>query len=189
MRGLAALMTAAVVLGWSAAEAQDAHIEPFGPEWSITENQPCQVWNGGNRAEEPYTWTGACIDGKVSGKGRLNAARDRYIYEGDMRAGKPHGFGALTLPGGFRYEGEWRDSMIHGRGSATYPDGSRYEGGFYDGLLHGRGTYFTVDGHSLEGEWVHGLLQGRTTVKRGDRITMICEMRDGLPVSETCVFH
>ena len=32
--------------------------QPSGPSWSIAENQPCEVWNYGNRDYEPITWSG-----------------------------------------------------------------------------------------------------------------------------------
>ena len=42
-----------------------------GPSWSIAENQPCEVWNYGNRDYEPLTWSGPCMNGKAAGSGRL----------------------------------------------------------------------------------------------------------------------
>ncbi len=53
-----------------AAAADDAPSEPFGAEWSITENQPCQVWNYGMDEElAPFIWSGGCVDGKASADG------------------------------------------------------------------------------------------------------------------------
>ncbi len=46
-------------------------LKPFGPNWSITENQPCQVWNHSNRDYEPFARSGGCVDGKASGEGQL----------------------------------------------------------------------------------------------------------------------
>ena len=37
-------------------EPEVAVLEPFGPNWSVMENQPCQVWNHGNRDHEPFAW-------------------------------------------------------------------------------------------------------------------------------------
>ena len=50
-------------------------LEAFGSNWSIVENQPCQVSNYGNRELEPFTWSGACIDGKASGQGTFDLLR------------------------------------------------------------------------------------------------------------------
>ena len=54
--------------GGGAESTGAAPLEPSGPNWSIVENQPCQVWNAGNAGKyEPFTWSGACVNGKASG--------------------------------------------------------------------------------------------------------------------------
>ena len=72
-----------------------APLEAFGPDWVIVENQPCQLWT--RSSARSYTWSGACVDGKVSGEGRLAIFGDegsyRSSYEGSMAAGKRHGHG------------------------------------------------------------------------------------------------
>ena len=102
-----------------------APLEAFGPDWVIVENQPCQLWT---RSAMSFTWSGACVDGKVSGEGRLAIFGDegsyRGSYEGSMAAGKRHGHGTLTFVSGRRYEGEYRDGKRHGRGTYTESDGS-----------------------------------------------------------------
>ena len=105
--------------------ADSAPLEPFGPNWSITENQPCQVWNFGDAEKfEPYIWSGACVDGKASGEGRLTVSGVGATYQGSMAGGKPHGHGTLTTASGSRYEGEFRDGKLHGRGTLTFADGN-----------------------------------------------------------------
>ena len=47
-----------------------APVEPFGPNWIITTNQPCQLWNSEPKSGETVTWTGDCVGGKASGVGR-----------------------------------------------------------------------------------------------------------------------
>ena len=114
MRGLAAFVTAAaVVSGWSSVEAADATLEPFGPNWSIAENQPCQVWNYGKKERyEPYIWSGACADGKATGEGRLTVAGREIVYDGAMLAGKFHGRGTDTFADGSAVTCEWRDNEL-----------------------------------------------------------------------------
>ena len=117
--------------------APPAPLEPFGPEWSITENQPCQVWNRGKGDEfEPFTWSGACVDGKASGQGRLIYLDGAVVYEGSMQAGKWHGHGTVT----------W---IVSSDGSHVY----RYEGPFRDGHRHGRGTDSTSGGRATTCDW------------------------------------
>ena len=90
------------------------------------------MWNYGEaETYRPLTWSGACVDGKASGEGRLI-----FIYEG---------------------RGSYRGNMVagkaHGHGITNWADGSRYEGEFRDGWHHGRGTYTSADGDSTTCEW------------------------------------
>ena len=132
-------------------------LEPFGPNWSIVENQPCQVWNyGESEGLGPIIWSGACADGKASGKGHLTVSGAGATYQGGMAGGKPHGHGTLTWDDGSHYDGEWRDSERHGRGTYTWADGDRYEGEWRDSAPHGHGTFTKADGDRYEGEWRDG---------------------------------
>ena len=92
--------TLAMLSGWSNA-GDDAE---YG-YWITVENQPCQAYELGKPDPEntpTVTWSGACVDGKISGRGR---AVWRYpsgievVSEGKMRAGRLHGHGVLTVPG------------------------------------------------------------------------------------------
>ena len=163
-----------------APEAPEAPLEPFGPEWSIVANQPCQVWNWGSRVNEPFTWSGACLDGKASGAGILVCCDGEFTFEGAMQAGKlnghgtetwpdgryeggfrdgeRHGFGTLALSNGSRYEGEWRGDWYPtvGRATIMLDHGARYEGEYRDGKPHGHGTVTTADDRVYEGQWREG---------------------------------
>ena len=76
--------------------ADAAALESFGPNWSIVENQPCQVWNFGKPEKfEPYIWSGACVDGKASGEGRPTVSGIGASYQGSMAGGQPDGAGGL----------------------------------------------------------------------------------------------
>ena len=130
--------------------------EPLGSNWSIAENQPCQVWNYGTRDYEPFTWSGACVDGKASGEGRLVYRGGEGTYEGSMQTGRMHGRGVLGWANGFRYEGDLRDGKQHGYGIFTEASGERYEGNWRDGMPHGQGTYVQGDGSTFEGAWRDG---------------------------------
>ena len=138
--------------------ADAAPLEPFGPNWAIAENQPCQLYNPDAETGETVTWSGGCVDGKASGGGRWvwHHSEGEDIYEGTMRAGKEHGHGTATWANGDRYEGEWRDGEIHGRGTATWASGARYEGEWHDGKPHGYGIRTDTDGAHFEGEWRAG---------------------------------
>lgn len=115
------------------------------------------------------TWSGPCVDGKVSGIGtiELHTTLGLVHYEGGMRGGKANGHGTLTLfdgssisgeftdggldgavvfisPKGMHYEGEWRNGSQEGYGTATMPNGIRYEGAWHRGMWHGIGTLESV---------------------------------------------
>ena len=126
----------------------EAPIEPFGPGWAIVANQACQYWFGWSpEPDYTVTWSGACVDGKISGEGRLvyeyiggpfRGGGGKHAYEGGMRAGKEHEQGTRTEfynnKGWFkRYEGTWRD-----------------------GDFHGRGTFYYRNGRSMSCDWVNG---------------------------------
>ena len=140
-------------------EVAPAPFEPFGPDWSVAENQPCQVWNWGmGHKYESFTWSGACVNGKASGVGRLVwlSRFGKNVYEGGMQAGKQHGNGKLKRSDGARYEGQWRDGHRHGRGTYKWAAGHRYEGGWSDDRPHGFGTATFADGDVHAGEWSMG---------------------------------
>ena len=112
-------------------------LESFGPNWIIAENQPCQKFDPNLTPGETYTWSGDCVDGKVSGEGRgvwHLPDGGQNVYEGSMRDGKRHGQGTCTFSNGARYEGEWRDDRPHGYGKVDY-DGARYEGEWQNGCF------------------------------------------------------
>ena len=138
-RALAAAALAAAVTVWHTG-AEAAEIS-FGTFWSTVTNQPCQVYNRGVGGKfEPYTWSGACVDGKVSGPGQLTFGGGRHLFDGTMKAGKQHGHGTLIWANGNRYEGEWRNGRPHGHGVSAAASGDRYEGEYRNGKQHGRGT-------------------------------------------------
>ena len=156
-------------------------LERFGPNWSIVENRPCQVWNyGAAETLGPFTWSGACVDGRASGEGRLALSGIGASLQGEMVDGKPHGHGTLTETDGSGYEGGWRDGMWHGHGTSTWPDGTRYEGEWRDGAEHGYGTYTEADGDRYEGEWRGGVWHGYGTLTWADGDRYRGEWRDGI---------
>ena len=119
------------------------------------------MWNYGNRDYEPFTWSGACVDDKASGEGRLVFRGGEGEYEGTMQAGKMHGRGVFEWSNGFRYEGELRDGKQYGYGTYMGANGERYEGGWREGRPHGQGTYVQGDGTTYEGAWRDGCFGDR----------------------------
>ena len=92
------------------------------PCWMETSNQPgCYVWNPNPAPEETVTWTGSCVDGKASGRGKLVW---RFRRDGVSK----------TSEG----EGEMREDNLVGHWVYRTSDGEVWEGPFVDGKRHGR---------------------------------------------------
>ena len=136
-------------------------LEPFGPNWIVTENQPCQLYNSSPEPGETVTWSGNCVDGKASGEGRVvwRGNYGRPVYEGGYRDGRMHGHGTYTWADGEGYEGGYRDGKEHGHGTYTWASGDLYEGEYRDGKEHGWGIYTAADGRRYEGEWRDGCFE------------------------------
>ena len=77
-------------------------------------------------------------------------------YKGEIKNGKPEGFGNLTSSDGEKYVGEWKDGKKYGQGTYIYHHGFKYVGEWKDNKKHGQGTYTLTDGNRFEGEWKDG---------------------------------
>ena len=77
-------------------------------------------------------------------------------YHGQIKDGKPHGYGTLTFNNGDYYRGDWEDGNKIRKGYFvfTFDNGDKYSGELYNGLFHGQGTYYFKElGHTYEGEF------------------------------------
>ena len=77
-------------------------------------------------------------------------------YEGEIRNGKPDGFGILIRFDGKKYVGEFREGLLNGQGTFTWSNGNKYVGGFKEGLLNGQGISTLFDGEKYVGEFKNG---------------------------------
>ena len=171
--------------------ADAAALKPFGSNWIIAENQPCQLYNPSPKPGETVTWSGDCVDGKASGEGRVvwRGSYGESVYEGGYRDGKTHGHGIYTREDGLRYEGELRDGKPHGHATVSFVNGDGYEGEWRDGKRHGHGTYTWATGGRYEGEFREGEFHGRGTRTYSDGSGGTCQWRDGEVIAETCEYH
>ena len=108
-------------------------------------------------------------DGKVQPK-----------YKGEIKNGKPNGFGYQTYKNGNKYFGEHKNGLPNGEGRSIYPDGSMYLGEYKNGKFHGKGTFIWKDGYYYDGEFRDGTPngQGTETLPNGH---LIGEYKDGKP--------
>ncbi len=188
--------------------ATEESAETPDPYWSTTRNRPCKVWNSGNGSIlEPITWSGACVDGKAAGEGRLVIEGISAVFTGTMEAGKLHGYGVIIQSTRDRYEGEfhdghrqghgifvwvngdrftgqWREDEPHGEGTFVWVNGDLYTGQWLGGEQHGHGVFIWKTGNSYRGEFRNGIRQGRGTYlwANGDRYEG--DFRDGIPHGE-----
>ena len=86
------------------ADAEPATLESFESNWFVAQNQPCQLWSLDPESVESVTWSGGCIGGKASGKGRAvwSTGYGQQIYEGEFRDNRFYE-GIQTTADGTRY--------------------------------------------------------------------------------------
>ena len=93
------------------------------PCWMETANQPgCHIWNRYPAPEETVTWSGACVDGKASGKGEVVwRLREDEVWRrgssghGEKREGKSVGHWVIHTPSREVWQGSYVDGELHGR--------------------------------------------------------------------------
>ena len=70
------------------------------------------------KGNENYTYIGELLNGKVfDGNGLLINTKPEYIYDGNWKDGKMHGFGKLKMKiteNGEYYEGHFKDNNKNG---------------------------------------------------------------------------
>jgi hypothetical protein len=84
----------------------------------IDTNQGCSVWDSDWKPGDKASWTGPCVQGKVSGSGTLTWNLNGQIstYVGAYKAGKRNGMGKYTDPSGNWYSGPFVNGVPHGTG-------------------------------------------------------------------------
>ena len=99
---------------------------------------------------------------------------DGRKYVGEMKGGKPHGWGTVEDRGDgqYKYVGGFRDGKWHGQGTLTYANGSKYIGEYKDGEAHGEGTTIFSNGDKYIGTKYVGNIRGGKAVDDGDKNTV-----------------
>jgi hypothetical protein len=111
---------------------------------------------------EGHEYTGDVRAGKFHGFGTLSMqfvfAKGEYV--GEWCEGRRHGYGIERFDSGELYEGYWEMDLYHGHGEIVYDDGSRYEGYFKHGKWHGDGVRTLASGDTITGVFEEGFLNG-----------------------------
>jgi hypothetical protein len=157
------------------------------PGWLTDEKSGCRMWVRSVEHLNGFTWSGACIDGLVSGPGdftlTLNGetfwtgtngfvkgkreghgiikSADGYSSEADYKEGVPDGHMVEHYPSGDSYDGEFHNGARNGAGTFTWHDGARYVGNIKNNLNDGQGTFTFPDGSSYTGGWKASLPDGQ----------------------------
>ena len=172
--GLFGPRTRAAVRGWQAAQGRegieaagyfapgetDALLEAcrtIGPEplctgqtgsgcWmEVANHSGCYIWNPNPQPEETVTWSGSCVDGRVSGMGRAvwrfreDGVSKSTWSEGNHLDGGKGGNGHFVHgnSGGDVFEGPLVNGKKHGHWVERYASGQVWEGPYVDGEFHG----------------------------------------------------
>lgn len=103
----------------------------------------CYTWNPHPQPEETVTWSGRCVNGRASGRGkRVWRFRDGGVWksssgEGELRDGKEHGHWILRRANGTVSEGAYVTGKRSGHWVYRIADGKIWEGSIVDGKLQG----------------------------------------------------
>ncbi len=148
--------------------------------WIKVKGSDCQIWSDeAVDRTDVVTWSGACKDGKSTGKGKLTwtkGGKPAGSYEGFMDGGKLNGLGKVQLVakgGTIEIEGAFKDGDLDGGGLIKDADGNIYEGELKDGKPHGTG-YQKIGDEEYVGAFVDGerhglgLVLGKTTAYLGE---------------------
>lgn len=113
------------------------------PEKLPTEqNASCRV-SFQNKKVDRLSWTGECMNGFTEGNGELRAINQYglWTYNGQMKSGRPDGYGKFVDESGGYYEGNFKNGQYHGKGKYVLSNGDTYTGEFFNGKRHGEGIF------------------------------------------------
>ncbi len=152
----------------AALRAQEQKTQPAGEMQWLKDKRGCKLANPTPKPKESVSWSGACVDGYMHGKGVLQFTTDGQPgarYEGTLTNGRLTGRGKLRAPDGTIYDGDWLDGKQEGYGAYTAADGSSFQGGWTAGQPDGPGVYRTAKGEVIRGLWENGKLVKRYSDK------------------------
>lgn len=105
-------------------------------------------------------------EGGGSGAQQTIVSPDGTVYKGEVKNGKPEGWGTVTDAKGSYQKGEWRNGAAYRvTGTCVFPDGTKEEGTWnVDGTKCG-GTIWYADKRVYKGDWL--VVQGRADLPYG----------------------
>lgn len=117
-------------------------------------------------------YTGAFVEGRMEGKGKMTDPWDAHsYYEGVFAGNVPEGQGRMVYSDGSNYTGGYVNGKRQGAGQIHFADGSpQYDGQFEDDALSGPGTLWTEEGDKYVGSFQHGMMFGPFKQYHGDKL-------------------
>ena len=149
----------------------------------------CNSYTSQNFENMTIEFSGACINGFISGKGIRKIYQKNKLFQtidsefkdgwpngqatttdangnkyvGELKDGKPIGQGTFTYASGDKYVGEYKDGKFNGQVTYNSPSGDKYVGEFKDSKRNGQGTFTFANGNKYVGEWKDDKFNGQGT--------------------------
>ncbi|KAK9833875.1 hypothetical protein WJX74_008530 [Apatococcus lobatus] len=127
---------------------------------------PARAGKLGQLLSDAGIYEGDVLAGKPQGFGRYYTDGTRLLYEGNWVKGVREGSGTLYYPSGEVYSGQWHLNKRHGLGAMTYRSGDKYEGHWHLDMRHGQAQYVSQAGDIFDGTYKNDLRDGPGTVAK-----------------------
>jgi hypothetical protein len=152
--------------------------EVFDRDHDQPERRTYRVWDFHPELDLEFNWEPSSGEpapaGIVNGTGTLtwrkrgtheyDPAAVQSQYDGEMKNGRPDGYGSLVMRTGLTYAGTWKEGLMDGRGLIKLENGDDYDGEFVAGRMQGQGRYGSADGTVYVGEFKNSLRDGAGTL-------------------------
>jgi hypothetical protein len=113
-----------------------------------------------------YKYEGNFLQGKKSGKGKLEDLIKNSVYEGEFSEDKKNGYGVEKYEDGSTYKGEFKDGVREGKGNLIIRSKKNkgndlvYNGEFKNNQICGIGEMKISNKKDYYGEWVNNEMNG-----------------------------
>ena len=116
----------------------------------------------GKKTHDGGDYYGELKSGKPAGYGRA-IYNNGNMYEGNFENGMRQGYGVYQFSDGERYEGEWYQDQQHGKGIFYFSNNNKYDGYWFRDYQHGNGVMYYFNGDKYDGEWNRDQRSGKGT--------------------------
>jgi hypothetical protein len=154
-------------------------------DFVVDELVGCRIYNFPDPTAK-VKWQGACVDGKISGRGRLMTNHTdkkvicQHIVTG-AKAGLVDGLVRSTCSNGIGFDNNFVDGILDGKGSITKADGEKIETEYENGELIRQGTQIFVASSKTKNQGVfqNNQRSGQSVQTLPSGETRVGEFKDG----------